>query len=214
MDASGAAAAAGRTGRPHAPHRAGGPGLSPGEFAALFAEHGRLLWCVAAAALSGRAGAEDVVQQSAVVALERLGDFDPGTSFAAWMTRIVRNVAMNEARKTHRRRTGSMDGDLLDRRTGPTPAHGAARPVTSGGDLARDQESFDDRLVEALGELDETARQCVLLRTVMDRSYAEIARTLDIPEGTAASHVHRARRALRARLMRQDGNADATRSGQ
>ncbi|MBX3404917.1 MAG: sigma-70 family RNA polymerase sigma factor [Phycisphaeraceae bacterium] len=189
--------------------------LSPDEFAALFSEHGRLLWCAAAATLSGRAGAEDMVQQAAMIALSRLGDFDPGTSFAAWMTQIVRNVAMNEARKTHRRRTSSVDGESLDRRAERHPPQALPAPVTSGGDIRRDQEMFDDRLVEALRELEETARQCVLLRTVMDLSYAEIARTLGIPEGTAASHVHRARRALRARLSEGDSRrgVEGTRSG-
>lgn len=183
--------------------------LSPDEFARLFAEHGRLLWCAAAATLNDRTGAHDCVQQAAVIALERLGSFDPGTSFAAWMTQIVRHVAMNEARKTHRRRTSSVDSESLDRHAHRTGPEGAAT-VTSRGELSRDQSGFDDRLVAALGELEETARQCVLLRTVMDRSYAEIARTLGIPEGTAASHVHRARRTLRERLS----NGDSGRCGE
>lgn len=194
----------GRAGDSPAAGGAIGTRLSPDEFAVLFTEHRRLLWCAAAATLNGRAGAEDVVQQAATIALSRLGDFDPGTSFAAWMTQIVRNVAMNEARKAHRRRTNSVDGESLDRHPESRPPVALHPPVTSGGNLLSDQETFDDRLVEALGELEETARQCVLLRTVMDRSYAEIARTLGIPEGTAASHVHRARRTLRERLSSGD----------
>lgn len=222
MDVRGVAAATGpgpgapgRAGAVPGPKGAGRARLSPEQFAALYTEHGRLLWCAAAATLNGRAGAEDVVQQAAMIALSRLGDFDPGTSFAAWMVQIVRNVAMNESRKTHRRRTSSMDGESLDRRAGRDASSSAHAPITSGGDIRRDQETFDDRLVAALGELEETARQCVLLRTVMDLSYAAISRTLGIPEGTAASHVHRARRALRERLSNgvSPRRGEETRSG-
>ncbi len=33
-----------------------------------------------------------------MTAMEKLGDFDPATSFAAWMSTIVRNIALNESR--------------------------------------------------------------------------------------------------------------------
>ena len=197
----------GRAGESPGARGAIGTRLNPDEFARLFAEHGRLLCSAAAATLNDRTG-RTTARQAAVIALERLG-IDPATSFAAWMTQIVRHVAMNEARKTHRRRTSSVDSESLDRHAHRTGPEGAAT-VTSRGDLSRDQSGFDDLLVAALGELEETARQCVLLRTVMDRSYAEIARTLGIPEGTAASHVHRARRTLRERLS----NGDSGRCGE
>ena len=48
--------------------------------------------------------------------------------------------------------------------------------------------------------MEETARACLLLRTLQDMPYREIALALDIAEGTAMSHVHRARMAMRERL--------------
>ncbi len=57
------------------------------------------------------------------------------------------------------------------------------------------------KLSQALGMLDETARACLLMRTVMGMSYQEIAAALDVPEGTAMSHVHRSRQSLRTTLM-------------
>jgi DNA-directed RNA polymerase specialized sigma24 family protein len=42
----------------------------------------------------------------------------------------------------------------------------------------------------------------LLLRTVEKLSYAEIAALMDMPEGTAMSHVHRSKMALRERLSR------------
>jgi len=66
-----------------------------------------------------------------------------------------------------------------------------------------------DRVLEALVSLEETARACLLLRTVLDKSYREISLALDIPEGTAMSHVHRARKAMR-RMLEESPHDDET----
>ena len=73
--------------------------------------------------------------------------------------------------------------------------------VSSRGMVVPGQESFDDDVLKALDALEETARACLLLRTVMDMPYKEVSLALDIPEGTAMSHVHRARKTMRDRLM-------------
>lgn len=198
-------------GAPAAKSRAPSPGrarLSAQEFAQLFEEHWRLLWCAAAAVLGNRTQAQDCVQQAAVVGLERLETFEPGTSFAAWMTQIVRHVSMNEARKTRRRKTSSVETEALDAHAGKHEAPAFHRAVTSRGTLTADQASFDDALAGALEGLDETARSCLLLRVVVDLPYREIGQALGIPEGTAASHVHRARKALRERLSETAGVGD------
>jgi RNA polymerase sigma-70 factor (ECF subfamily) len=174
--------------------------LGPEEFARLFQQHWRVLWCAAVGVIGDRTLAQDVVQQAAVVALERLDQFAPDTSFVAWMMQIVRNIALNEGRKRGRRRTGSADTAALDaassRPVGPQ-THGH---ITGRGQVTAGVEPFDDELLAALQGLDETARGCLLMRVVLDMPYKQIALALDIPEGTAASHVHRARASLRQTL--------------
>ncbi len=167
----------------------------------MLEKHRTLLWVVAAAVLSDRAEAEDVVQDAALVAINRLDSFTPGTSFGAWMSQIVRNIARNAARKEHRRQTSGMDHAALDQlRPGAVGVGSARNPLNAKGDLGSGAEQFDRGVVEALRSLDETARVCLLLRSVAELSYAEIARIADVPEGTAMSHVHRSRQSLRARL--------------
>ena len=87
---------------------------------------------------------------------------------------------------------------MLDRVPAPEDAPGPA--VTADGDLLPDQVVFDDSVLDALGGLEETARACLLMKTVMELDYKHISRVLGIAEGTAMSHVHRARARMRASL--------------
>lgn len=174
-----------------------GPGLTPDGFAARFQESSRMLWCIAAGVTGDRALADDIIQEAAAIALTKLNEFDPGTSFGAWMGRIVRFCALNQARTGQRRRThASADPGAgvasFDRRTRPA--------VTAHGEIAPGQSEFDDRVVSALGTLEPPARACLLLRTVVGLNYKEISAAMDLPEGTAMSHVYRARQRMRAAL--------------
>jgi RNA polymerase sigma-70 factor, ECF subfamily len=131
--------------------------------------------------------------------LSKLSQFDPETNFTAWMGRIVRFIALNHARRKLRTSSASVDPHTLDAVV--TKPNQLSEPVLNGrGELFPGQENFDDRVLSALGALDETARACLLLRTLMEMPYKDISLALDIAEGTAMSHVHRARAALRQRL--------------
>ncbi len=181
--------------------------LAKDEFARLFKESWRVLWCIAAGETGDRSAADDIVQQAALIALERLDDFDPSSSFIAWMAKIVRFTSMNEVQKTRRRKTSAADPASMDSTTtapAPHPASAERTPISRFGHLLSDQNVFDDRLLTALRTLDTVARSCLLMRIVLDSPYKEIALVLGIPQGTAMSHVDRARRALRTHLIAQD----------
>jgi len=155
--------------------------LSEAEFAASIQGLRPRLVLIAGAVSCNPADADDIVQEATVVALGKLGDFRRGTSIEAWMSRIVRNLALNSSRR-QRRRTGVLR--TLAKRPGTSDdSNGASLP--------------DGTLARALGQLEETARVCLVLRVVGGLSYAEISRSIEIPEGTAMSHVSRARRRLR-----------------
>jgi len=184
---------------------------------------------VAAAVLCRRDGAEDVLQEALVTALGRLNSFQhdepspaPGASTSsargqesgnlfAWLSQIVRYTALNHRRRDHRRRVAPLDGAEPRAQADVDRASLSAR-----GQLRNDQVQFDDEIMVALEQLEETPRACLLLRATLDLPYREIALALNIPEGTAMSHVHRARRAMAnhlitsapdrfARAMRQEG---------
>ena len=216
---------------PGANGAAGPSALTADEFATHFQGVARSLWAVAAGILGDRTEAEDVLQEACMMALTKLDQFERGSNFGAWMGRFVRFVALNQGRKDQRRATRPTDpGELLDVARAGVPAAwtGAAPgvagagaehapseldplaalnvrrlPVDEHGALLADAGHFDDELMRGLRELAPIARACLLLKTVVELDYREIAALLEIPEGTAMSHVHRSRGLLRERLGAQ-----------
>lgn len=176
------------------------PKLSGEAFASRFREAQRKLWWVAASVLGRREQVDDVLQEAALIAISKLDEFDPDTSFEAWMAQIVRFVALNDARKRSRRST--MTGTDLPEAAAAT-GHAAPSPIRPDGSILPDQSAFDDSILHALNDLPEVARTCLLLRAVEGLSYKEIAEMLSVPEGTAMSHVHRARTSMRNALAKE-----------
>lgn len=174
--------------------------LTPEEFSARLQGCSRSLWLIAAAVLGERFDADDVLQEAAMIGLRKVHEFDPATNFAAWMGGIVRNVARNYARKRQRRQTAPADPRSIDQARTAAGNPGPAPEFDRSGRLPPDQAEFDDQVLRALGQLEETARACLLLRTLRNLPYREISALLGIPEGTAMSHVHRARQYLRHHL--------------
>ena len=64
-------------------------------FAAQFRVVYPTLWRIAAGMIGDRTHAEDIVQEAAIIALDKLDSFTAGTNFAAWMAAIVRRCALN-----------------------------------------------------------------------------------------------------------------------
>jgi RNA polymerase sigma-70 factor (ECF subfamily) len=174
--------------------------LDPESFAALFQHAYGQLWLIAAAIIGDRVGAEDIVQEAALAALEKLEQFQRGTNFNAWLARFVRWHAFNYVRKQTGRNTLPADPHQLDLNSSPDAAELPSLKNDLKGEIPEYQTHFDDEVVRALRAVGDTGRACMLLRTVHQLSYREIAELLSIPEGTAMSHVHRARQVLRERL--------------
>ncbi len=169
--------------------------LGAAEFSSMFQSIRHRLWLIAAAVLCDRAEADDIVQEAALVGLKKRGEFAEGTQFDAWMGQITRNLALN-ARRTRRRRADSRERFAQH--------DGTRRPVASD----ERERVPEGALLAGLEQLEEVPRICLLLRVVGEAPYAVIARTLGIPEGTAQSHVHRARRRLRDTIVgAQEGEA-------
>ncbi|MFH0938896.1 MAG: RNA polymerase sigma factor, partial [Planctomycetota bacterium] len=65
-----------------------------------------------------------------------------------------------------------------------------------------ERDALRQALTEALAHLDEKHREVFLMKEVEGLSHAEIARILDVPEGTVWSRLSYARRKLQEKLKR------------
>jgi len=185
----------------HGTAPAAGETIDRETFERLF-EDARPTLRVVAGAECGFDYADDAVQQAAIIAFDKIGDFTPGTNFAAWTSAIVRGAARNTRRRE--KRLGARRLTLARRDHERRPDDGAApgaipnTGIRPGGPVPEVHvpESFDPVLKAALARLGPEQRACILLRTVLDHSYETIAELLAIPATTARSHVHRARTRL------------------
>lgn len=140
--------------------------------------------------------AEDIVQEAFVRVLRNLDRFDPRFRFSTWLFTIARRLYVNAIQK-HK---PAYDTDTVNLRAGQgAQPHGiSARHET--------MDNVRELLDTALEELNEQQREIVLLFHQQHWQITEIAEHLDMPEGTVKSHLHRARKRMRAAIV-----ADSTR---
>lgn len=171
------------------------------EFARKYeAAFGRL-WLIAAGAIGDRSAADDIVQESAIIAYKKLHSFRDGTNFEAWASQIVRYCAANHKRKSKGRNTHPIDPATLDLQ--PQDSN-SPELVRSGGEIELEA-AFDDQMLRGLSQLTGDARTCLLLRVVDELSYTDIASLTGIPASTAMSHVHRSKIKLRQTIQDEHG---------
>jgi RNA polymerase sigma-70 factor (ECF subfamily) len=142
----------------------------------------------------------DAAQETFVRAWRGLGQFHGEARFSTWLTRIAINQCRNELR---RRKTVkhtqplSLHAQNGEAESSPMDAVAARGPAPY--EEARGRE-VSAALAVALSEVDDEAREVLLLRDAEDLSYEEIASILDVPVGTVRSRLHRARNEVRRRL--------------
>src|SRR5205085_2793849 len=73
------------------------------------------------------------------------------------------------------------------------------------GDPERLLENCGDELRHAFEALNETERETLLLFSLAELSYAEIAKVTEAPEATVLTRLSRARSKLRSRLLKKSG---------
>ena len=138
-----------------------------------------------AARMCGPDSAEDVTQEALLAAWRALPEFRGDCRFSTWLYRLVSNAAIDCLRREKKHRdTGDVD-DLELPDGGPSPQEQAERSDTR------------DAVRRALDRLSPEHRQVLLLRFMQELDYGEIARALDVSEGTVKSRINRAKSKLR-----------------
>jgi RNA polymerase sigma-70 factor, ECF subfamily len=133
------------------------------------------------------AHAEDAVQQVLVVFARRLDQVDEGAERAFLLGTALRVAA--DFRKQHARRREVSDDERTEKEA--SRAEGADDEL----DLRRKRRVLDD----LLGEMPTELREVLVLCDLEEVTMAEASKSLDVPAGTVASRLKRARE-LFARL--------------
>jgi len=150
------------------------------------------LYAIARRVLHDPAAAEDAVQECLVRAWRDVRALRDPERFDAWMYRLLLNSCRDELRRARRR---------------PVQVEIAEIDQTASDD-AMGAVDRRDELARGFSRLSVEHRMALVLYHYLGLRPSEIARTLGIPEGTAASRLHYGLRALRAAL-----DADPVASG-
>src|SRR5256884_751011 len=133
-----------------------------------------------------RPEAEDLVQETYLRAWRSLHTYKPGTNPKAWLFRILHNAHID------RFRASSRTVQTVDEFEGQDPAfvvHETPESLIMSG-------LMDAEVRQALMEIPEVFRACLVLADLEGFSYQEIADILGIPRGTVMSRLFRGRPAM------------------
>jgi RNA polymerase sigma-70 factor (ECF subfamily) len=149
--------------------------------------------------------ANDIVQDSFLLAYRGIKRFRLGEPFAPWFFRIVTNTARQQRRYARRRREVSLDMLLSEDVTGQ-PLRAAADSVTTNrGDPAAQAERAEarDALLQVLATLPHKQREAVVLRYYFGYSDQQIASILGCRLGTLQQRLHAGRTSLQQAIRRR-----------
>ena len=152
----------------------------------LVERHERRVFAVAWSRLGNVALAEDATQEAFLLGYRRLWLLGSGAKYAAWITAIARNVAINLGLR-RRRELNKLERWELEQSPAPDENN-------------TDELCTPETLRQTLAELPAAHRECLVLFYLEDQSGAEAATTLGISEAALRVRLHRARAALRQRL--------------
>ena len=153
---------------------------APADFSLLVALHQQGLRAFLRRLCRDHAQADDIAQESFVIAWQRMDRFDPARDFRPFLFGIAWR-RLSQSRRSLLRRLTRETAALQDDAVLPDP------------DLRLD-------LAAALAVLPEQQRAVLLLCLVHDFSHAETAQALALPLGTVKSLVSRGREKLQAAL--------------
>lgn len=153
------------------------------------------IWRYALTLTGTRSDADDLAQAACLRAMEKAGQFDPGTHLDRWLFRITHNLWVSELRSQKLRKGNGL----------------VAIDVVDIADPSQDADSKAERqdLLQSVVSLPEAQRQTVVLVYVEGYSYRDAAMILDIPVGTVMSRLAAARTVLAQKFRDGAGGRDA-----
>jgi RNA polymerase sigma-70 factor (ECF subfamily) len=167
------------------------------EFETRLVESSTLAFRVAYGVLRHRQDAEDVAQEAFVKAYRSFRELRDRERFRAWLVRMTWRLAIDRQRNDRRRLARDRSPERL--------RHEAPQPVAQGFSPAiveeLDAQDRAARLWKAIDALPDKLRIAIVLANIEEHDIAEVARLLDLPEGTVKSRLFLARQRLKELLQ-------------
>jgi RNA polymerase sigma-70 factor (ECF subfamily) len=170
------------------------------EFEARLVESSTLAFRVAYGVLRHRQDAEDVAQEAFVKAYRSFRELRDRERFRAWLVRMTWRLAIDRQRSDRRR---DVREDAAAGPEGPAQHRAGRRQDPFGpGGIVEDLEARERaaRLWAAIDALPGKLRVTIVLANIEEHDVAEVARLLDLPEGTVKSRLFLARQRLKELL--------------
>ena len=139
--------------------------------------------------------AEDIVQESYVIALAKISSLEKSESFMSWFNRIIANKSKDYLKKKKPKMFGEGEDKAF-----------AVIPDETGNfspDENVDREELRTEVMNAVGQLSAEKRACVLMKYYEDMSVTEIAESMEIPVSTVKNRLWTARRDLKSMFERK-----------
>ena len=180
-----------------------------GAFNQLVVIHQADAYALALRMLGNPDSAADITQDAFFSAYRAIGSFR-GSSFRAWLLRIVSNACFDHFRAQGRRPAVSLEATLEADRDTDVPGQGSdSRLPKAMMDPSWNPEAVAlraeviEQIQAALLRLQPEQRLAVILSDIQGLAYEEIARVMETSLGTVKSRIARGRAHLRALLLRQ-----------
>lgn len=163
-------------------------------FKELTYPHMKLLYNVALKYTGNVYDAEDIVQETYMMAFNKFHQLKDPSRCRPWMLRILRNNFLKNCQKTKSRQR-LLETDYIEFLRQQMQANDAEKLLVkaSGSRIVRD----------AMDKLPFKYREVLLLYYMDEMLYKEIAQALDIPIGTVMSRLTRAREGLKTNLLKK-----------
>ncbi|MBV9302258.1 MAG: sigma-70 family RNA polymerase sigma factor [Acidobacteriaceae bacterium] len=163
----------------------------------LVRTHTRRVYAIAYRFTNKESEAQDLTQEVFLRIFKSLSSFRAGEgNFTVWLTRLTRNLLVDHYRRTKQDRVTDPLEDKLSNVESRTGQYSRTEGLLAGREAG-------ELLQAALQKLSPELRETVILRDLEELEYREIAKVLDVPEGTVKSRLNRGRAEL-ARVLRRN----------
>jgi len=158
-----------------------------GAYDYLVAKYTKRVVSIAWNIVRNAADAEDLAQEAFVKAFQSFDRFRSNEPFGPWIYRIVTNLSLDVVKHRSRFRHEEVSAEEPAARRDDTDVYATANEI-------------GNRIDRALESLPEMQRIVARLSLVEGFDHAEIAKMMDVSEGTVRSHLSLARAKLRQQL--------------